>query len=110
MKVNNINGTSGRICRCGSWLKHWQNFTSHLQKSRTSCPVNDCPEKIAVGAHVQKDNAADSNWYIIPLCNKHNAETRKSLNIDDNITLVSANIAQTCDKQGGFQSLLRRGT
>ena len=27
MKVKNLNGTSQRTCKCGSWLKHWEKFS-----------------------------------------------------------------------------------
>ncbi len=31
MKIKNINGTSQAKCSCGSWLKHWQNFSGELE-------------------------------------------------------------------------------
>ncbi|MBZ5591218.1 MAG: hypothetical protein LAP39_03210 [Acidobacteriia bacterium] len=51
-----------------------------------------------MGAHVQKDSTTDKNWYIVPLCKKHNGETGKSLEIGA-YTLVSANVGQTCGKK-----------
>jgi hypothetical protein len=51
-----------------------------------------------VGAHVQKDNSSDNNWYIIPLCREHNKLTGKSLVINDLIQLVPANVSETCEK------------
>lgn len=95
MKVKNINGTSDNTCSCGSWLDHWKKFS---RQSLTYCPVKDCLGKIEVGAHVQKDSATDSSWYIIPLCEKHNGETGKSLSVNDTVTLVSANVSKTCGK------------
>jgi len=93
MKVHNINGTSQRICKCGSWLKHWQNYSG---QSLYYCPVISCMEGIEVGAHVQKDSQYDRNWYIIPLCAKHNAATKQSLDVADSLKLVSANVSETC--------------
>jgi hypothetical protein len=94
MKVNNINGTSQRTCKCGSWLDHWKNYSG--QSLPTYCPEKSCIGKPEVGAHVQKDSSTDRSWYILPLCSKHNAETGKSLELVDSIKLASANVAATC--------------
>ena len=94
MKVNNINGTSQRTCKCGSWLDHWKNYSG--QSLPTSCPEKSCTERPEVGAHVQKDSSTDRSWYIVPLCSKHNAQTGKSLELVDSIKLASANVAATC--------------
>ena len=96
MRVKNINGTSPKACKCGSWLDHWKNFSG--QSLPTWCPADGCSQKPEVGAHVQKDSATDRSWYIVPLCKKHNAETGKSPNISDSVKLVSANVSQTCGK------------
>jgi hypothetical protein len=96
MKVNNINGTSAKTCKCGSWLDHWKKFSG--ESLPTYCPEATCARKPEVGAHVQKDSATDNSWYIIPLCKIHNAETGKSLDISDSTTLVSANVSETCGK------------
>jgi hypothetical protein len=94
MRVRNIDGTSTRTCKCGSWLDHWKNFSG--QSVPSLCPVVGCFQKPEVGAHVQRDSATDSSWYIVPLCRTHNAETGKSLDISDSVKLVSANVSQTC--------------
>ncbi len=96
MKVKNINGTSTNICKCGSWLDHWKKFSG--ESLPTYCPEVKCIQKPEVGAHVQKDSSADTNWYIIPLCRTHNGETGKSLDVSDATKLVSANVSQTCGK------------
>ena len=96
MKVKNINGTSANICRCGSWLDHWKNFSG--QAVPTYCPELKCLEKPELGAHVQKDSSTDSNWCIVPLCKKHNGETGKSLEIGNSINLVPANVSETCSR------------
>ncbi len=95
MKLRNINGTSGRVCACGSWLKHWEKFAG--RSAYDYCPADGCLEKKLVGAHVQKDDAADKSWYIVPLCAKHNAKS-DSLTVPDWVTLVSANLSETCEK------------
>lgn len=96
MRVNNINGTSDNICKCGSWLEHWKNFSG--QSIPSYCPEKSCMKKPEAGAHVQKDNSSDNNWYIIPLCLSHNAEKGKSIEISDGTKLVSANVAETCGR------------
>jgi hypothetical protein len=95
MKIKNINGTSDSTCRCGSWLKHWERFSRHAAPSY--CPVDGCLEKGLLGAHVQKDSATDRNWYIYPLCDKHNRATG-TLNVNDTYKLVSANVSETCGR------------
>ena len=70
MRVKNIKGTSDNTCICGSWLTHWENFSnSHL---RNCCSEKSCKNRPEVGAHVKKVNSSDDNWYIVPLCNRHN--------------------------------------
>ena len=96
MKVNNINGTSSNACKCGAWLDHWKKFSD--QSLPTYCPEVKCLQKPEVGAHVQKDGSNDNNWYIVPFCKTHNGEKGKSLDISDNIKLVSANVSETCGK------------
>lgn len=95
MKLKNINGTSDNSCRCGSWLDHWK---KHSGQSVHICPVAYCLKKAEVGAHVQKHSSSDNSWYIVPLCKSHNAEKGKSVDVIGTVTLVSANVGQTCGK------------
>ena len=93
-KVKNINGTSRTTCKCGSWLKHWMNFSGRpLPKY---CAEKSCINIPKVGAHVQRDSVVDKNWYIIPLCKFCNAKLGHTIEIGDSIILVSANIQETC--------------
>ncbi len=94
MLVKNINGTTGSICKCGSWLDHWKNFSGKFLPA--TCSEIRCYQSPTVGAHVQKGNSTDSSWYIVPLCKGHNAETGKSLTLVDAVVLVSANVDETC--------------
>jgi len=93
-KVKNINGTSQNICSCGSWLQHWGNFSNQTTKY---CIEKSCINKDLVGAHIQKANSTDQNWYIIPLCKTHNASTEE-IEISDSYKLVSANKNLSCEK------------
>ena len=94
MKVKNINGTSANVCKCGSWLEHWKRFGGGTVPSY--CSASSCTQKPEVGAHVQKDTWTDSSWYIVPLCQGHNSQTGRSLEVS--ATLVPANVSLTCGK------------
>lgn len=96
MKIKNINGTSDNTCSCGSWLKHWEKFSN---ETTNYCIVKDCINKDLVGAHVQLDSKTDNNWYILPLCNKHNSPSSGIMEVSDNYKYVSANKSKTCDKK-----------
>lgn len=93
--VKNINGTTGHKCKCGSWLKHWENFS--VKNLPSECSVSSCTQKPEDGAHVQKDDPNDRHWYIIPLCKTHNKQADELI-INAFIQHVSANISETCDK------------
>lgn len=97
MKVKNINGTSQSTCKCGSWLKHWENFSG--QSLPKWCSEAKCIQKPEVGAHVQKDDITDQDWYIVPLCSTHNNKKGESIDIINSVTLASANVSKTCGKQ-----------
>jgi len=94
MKVKNINNTSENICKCGSWLNHWAKFSG--QSLPSYCPEKNCTNKPEVGAHVQKDSSSDSSWYIIPLCKQCNSKRGQTIEVQDSIKLVSANVQNTC--------------
>ncbi len=95
MKIANINGTSDTTCKCGSWLKHWENFS--YQKASV-CGVLGCHNGDLVGAHVQKAESTDAKWYIYPLCKAHN-QSSGTLEVTTSFALVSANKKETCDKE-----------
>jgi hypothetical protein len=92
-KIKNINGTSDTICKCGSWLNHWEKFSG--QTIPTYCSETRCTNKDLVGAHVQKAYSTDNQWYIIPLCKSHNNSSGE-LEIVDSVKFVSANKSETC--------------
>ena len=95
MQVHNLKNTSDNICKCDSWLEHWVRFGGNSLPP--SCSVVGCYETPQVGGHVQKSRGLlVSDWFIIPICKKHNAQVGRSLTISDSTTLVSANVAETC--------------
>lgn len=83
MKVNTINEISPNDCKCGSWLKHWENYGNDFSMS---CSVE-----------VQLDNSDDKSWYIIPVCYVHN-KLSTEFKIKKTTTLVSASVDSTCGK------------
>ena len=64
----------------------------------STCPELPCVNRLAVGAHVQRDDTTNKPRYIVPLCKAHNSQTGKSVNILDSTALVSANAANTCGR------------
>lgn len=90
--VQNIKGTSGLKCGCGSWIAHWEKITN---KNVSRCVAAACKNKgDLVGAHVKK--VADENsWSIIPLCKTHNAST-EIFKVIQTTSFVSANVANSC--------------
>ena len=98
MRVNNINGTSENKCSCGAWLNHYKRFNGEAN-SEFPCGEKRCGRIATLGAHVQIDGAADRAWYIVPLCDEHNRQTGRSIEIDELHTPpVSANVSTTCGK------------
>jgi hypothetical protein len=99
-KIRNINGTdeSSARCRCGTWKEHWIKFNPTRQRWPAFCPINNCWRQAEVGAHVQKADSADNNWYIIPLCREHNGMRNQVFEINDVVSLARANQKETCGK------------
>ena len=95
MYLRNLNGTSQNKCRCGSWLKHWENFSYTVANF---CSNIRCMETAKHGGHVQKVSLSDQNWYIIPLCPECNKMKAEQFEINDSVALVSANRSKTCEK------------
>ena len=72
MKIKNVKGTSRLTCNCRTWKKHWKNMTG--LKWPKKCGIKGCSNPAEVGAHVQYDDRRTGNyWYILPMCNSHNA-------------------------------------
>lgn len=94
MKVKNKKGTSGNKCYCGTWFKHWENYSG---KKANYCSVSSCMSKAEVGAHVIIVNSFDNSTYIVPFCDVHN-KSDSDMEIGDT-TLVSANVSITCGKK-----------
>ena len=94
MDITNIKGTSDNKCKCGGWLKHWENFSG---QKPLHCSVTGCLNTDLDGAHVQSNSIFDNKWYIVPLCSSHN-NASGILRISDTVKLVPANVNLTCGK------------
>lgn len=90
--VKNINGTSKNRCNCGSWLKHWENYSG---TPAIFCSVFGCNSSATVGAHVQIANSFIDKWYIVPMCQLHNSLSGQ---LEVSGTLISANVNETCGR------------
>lgn len=93
MKVKNLNYTSHKRCKCGSWIQHWHNFSGRVA---TQCKAKGCSNDATVGAHVIKVNSTDKYHYIIPFCHPHNKNDNTEIEINGKEYLVSANVSLTC--------------
>ncbi len=88
----NKNGTSDRSCSCGSWKKHWLNFSK--QPWPTICSVSGCNNIPTVGGHVYCSNVHGEK--IVPLCDSCNHRTDEFC-LKLGTIYVSANKSETCE-------------
>jgi len=94
MIVRNLNGLAQNRYSGTVLLAHWDRFS---RQTAYRCFVKGCRNKCTVGGCVQKDGAADENWYIIPLCDDCNRKKSQSLEIWDHVRLIpvsSANVSR----------------
>jgi hypothetical protein len=95
MLVKNLNGTSQdqNKCKCFNWYAHWQKFSG---RTANGCAVIGCSGTDLVDGYVQRDDPSDPSWYVIPICKACSGKKWQSLNITDQVKLVSANVSETC--------------
>jgi hypothetical protein len=94
MKVKNINPAPHYNCNCGNWLKHWEKFGT---KKAPHCAVPGCEAAATLGAHMQKADSTEEDWYVAPLCQEHSTAIGE-LEIWEGYKLVSANVELTCER------------
>jgi hypothetical protein len=97
MQVTHVNGTSDKMCPCGSWLEHWKRFSRRTLPA--CCPEARCIQPPEVGALIQRTDVPDRTRYIVPLCTSHNAVRGETLILSDYVCLVCADVAITCGKE-----------
>ena len=59
------------------------------------CPACGSPF-VEVGAHVQKHNSSDKNWYIVPLCKACNNKSSSTILDIGDCALAPASRTSTC--------------
>lgn len=76
--VKNIKGTSDNKAPEGysSWLDYWDRNNGNIDVS-FFCQAVGCSEFAINGAHVQL-LGENNQWYIVPLCAKHNNHNNTS--------------------------------
>lgn len=92
-RVKNVNGSSRFANPAGydSWLDYWEDKSG---KTAKRCSATDCHllgRSNLVGAHVQKVNSYDNNWYIVPLCHGCNNRTDEFY-VDETLVPVPSNL------------------
>ena len=87
MRVKNLNGLASSDCSGADCLLHWEKLSG---QSASMCFAEGCMKRPSAGGHVQKVDAADTRWYVIPLCEECNKKMGQELAIWDTATLVSA--------------------
>jgi len=96
MTIININCASPQACNCPDWLQHWRNFSTLPMP--VHCPGLSCRERAEVASFVQRADLQDTNWYIVPLCQRH-SRSEVSLEISSFTPLISAKVSETCGRE-----------
>lgn len=91
----NANGTSDRICRCGSWKNHWLRYSDVALWPKT-CSVEGCCNPATLGAHIYNPSISNK-IYIVPMCDSCN-QKRYTFILKNGINLASSNKQETCNK------------
>lgn len=105
----NRNGTakkSPKCPNCGPWIKHWETLSEKAAPSAGDCAVVGCTGrtkdgKLAEieGCHVMIKDSDDKRVFIAPLCKCcNNKADGTELKLSRGITLVWANMQETCGK------------
>ena len=105
----NRNGTakkSQKCSNCGPWIKHWETLSEQDAPSAGDCAVVGCTGrtkggKLAEieGCHVMIKDSDDKRVFIAPLCKCcNNKADGTELKLSRGITLVWANMQETCGK------------
>lgn len=57
----------------GNWLHHWKKHLNINDDEFEQCHVVGCNSRATDGAHVKLD-VYSNNWYIVPMCHRHNCQ------------------------------------
>ena len=96
--VINVDGTSGRKCKCTTgvktWLAHWERGTGLALPLK--CCAKYCGTVVEVGAHVKELSDKTIIW-IIPFCQYHNKRpSSEMIELKDGVTLCGAAVKIDC--------------
>ena len=91
---------------CKSWIHHWEVLSDEVRPTAGNCPICGCSgltekgEKAQIfGCHVTIKDGDDAKVYIAPLCQCcNNKAIGTEMTLKRDITLVKANVAETCAK------------
>lgn len=93
--VKNLNRTSWKKCKCGSWLKHWENYS---KQKALLCANRSCGRLANLGGHIKKDSSVFMEHYIVPLCSSCNKIPSIQTFSVNKPMLVRASITETCGR------------
>ena len=105
----NRNGSAkqSKACpNCGPWIRHWERLSGEDVPSAGDCAAVGCDGKTKegkpaeiVGCHVMLKDDKDKQVYIAPLCTCcNNTDEDAELVLSRDVTLVHANVQETCGK------------
>jgi len=87
MLVHNLNDTSDNSCRCGTWIRHWENYRNKHAVNCVACHKHTT----TIGAHVQKTYSNDQRSFIVPLCYSCNKNT-DDFDVPDDALIPAMNL------------------
>lgn len=91
---SNVTGSADKTCKCGTWKKHWINFSE--ESWPPSCSKSGCSGSATLGAHIK--NSSVSGVRIVPFCDSCNGLSG-TFSLKGNIMLPSATASDNCGKR-----------
>lgn len=99
--IKNKAGSSKTSCACGSWINHWEKYSTYYHKK---CSIVGCEEDATDGAHIYRTKAPAAHetngiTFIIPMCSTHNnPNNTEEMLVEAETEFVWANKSETCEK------------
>jgi len=92
VRLADLGSTRYEGCSCGSWLEHWETFSS---QRAGYCLVDGCHGMPEIGAAVQRPGEP-GNVYIVPMCKACADKRDETLELANGAHLVPADVRDTC--------------